>query len=47
MTDSKTMTMARKVATDVLNAKGIKIVMRSEIAVAYHAILAERERAGK
>lgn len=44
MTDEETMTMARRVAKDVLDAKGIKVAMQSEITIAYMAIKAERER---
>lgn len=44
MTDAETLTMARSIATETLAAKGIKIAMQSEIAIAYMAIKAERER---
>jgi hypothetical protein len=45
MTDAETMTMARRIAKEVLNANGIKVLMQSEITIAYMAIKAERERA--
>lgn len=44
MTDAETMTMARRIAKEVLNANGIKVVMQSEITIAYMAIKEERER---
>ena len=44
MTDAETMTMARRVTKQVLDSKGIKVAMQSEIAIAYMAIKAERER---
>lgn len=44
MTDAETLTMARRIATETLAAKGIKIAMQSEIAIAFAAIKAERER---
>ena len=44
MTEAETMTMARRITKDVLDAKGIKVAMQSEIAIAYMAIKAERER---
>lgn len=44
MSDAETMAMARRIATETLAAKGIKIAMQSEIAIAFAAIKAERER---
>lgn len=44
MTDAETMAMARRITKEVLDAKGIKVAMQSEITIAYMAIKAERER---